>query len=43
MPKTKTERPVLYVAGGRASGWVARAIKEHAEKTGARVVGRLDP
>lgn len=37
-----SERPVLYVAGGYASGFVARAIKAHADKIGARIVGRLD-
>jgi hypothetical protein len=35
-------RPVLYVAGGYASGFVAHAIKAEAERTGARIVGRLD-
>lgn len=39
----KATRPILYVAGGYASGFVARAIKEHAKQIGARVVGRLDP
>lgn len=36
------DRPVLYVAGGRASGFVALAIKAHADAIGARIVGRLD-
>jgi hypothetical protein len=35
-------RPVLYVAGGYASGFVAQCIKAEAERTGARIVGRLD-
>jgi hypothetical protein len=39
---TKSERPVIYVAGGYASGFVAQAIKDEAERTGARVIGRLD-
>lgn len=39
---TKADRPVIYVAGGYASGFVAQAIKAEAERTGARVVGKLD-
>lgn len=38
----QSERPVIYVAGGYASGMVAQAIKEQAERTGARIVGKLD-
>jgi hypothetical protein len=36
------ERPTIYVAGGRASGFVAQAIKSEADRTGARVIGKLD-
>jgi hypothetical protein len=39
---SKSERAVIYVAGGFASGMVAQAIKAEAERTGARIVGRLD-
>lgn len=35
-------KPILYVAGGHASGFVAQCIKAEAERTGARVVGKLD-
>lgn len=35
-------RPTLYVAGGYASGFVAQCIKAEAERTGARIVGKLD-
>lgn len=43
MPQsTRSERPVIYVAGGHASGFVAQAIKAEAERIGARIVGRLD-
>lgn len=36
------DRPTLYVAGGHASGFVAHAIKAHADSIGARVIGKLD-
>jgi hypothetical protein len=38
----RKDRPTIYVAGGYASGFVAQAIKAEAERTGARIVGKLD-